>query len=335
MSPQRLAAPLQVLVRRGLLRPVLGGVVRTGARRALGRRNHPDWSWQLELLLDVLRRSCDQVSAWEPDEVRKLLLQMGPEPTLPEGVVEEVVEDAGVRGLRWRPRRGSPRLRVLHFHGGGYVLGRPELYRPLLGRVALAAGAEITSVRYRLVPEHPHSAALADARAAWEGVRSSGSTLPTVLCGDSAGGGLTLALLQQLRDAGAPTADAVLLLSPFVDPDATGATMQSNARRDFLTQAAILRFSRHLGAGAGRDPLLAPLRADLSGLPPILVQAGGAEIMLDGIERFAHRAREAGTPVELQVFDGLPHVPHFFAPLLPGAASPNEALVRWLEGVAG
>ncbi len=205
---------------------------------------------------------------------------------------------------------------VLYLHGGGYVLGSINVYRDLLARLATATRRPALALAYRLAPEHPYPAALDDAVAAYRWLLDQGYPAAQLLiAGDSAGGGLTLATLLALRAAGIPLPAAAVCLSPWTDLALTGASLQTHAARDpILSPRSLAQFASHYaGAHARTDPLISPLYADLQGLPPLLIQVGAAEILLDDARRCAAQARAAGVTVTLEVWAGMCHVFQLFA----------------------
>lgn len=207
---------------------------------------------------------------------------------------------------------------VLFLHGGGYVMGSNRTHRELASRIAQAAAAPVLVVDYRLAPEHPFPAAVEDALAAYRWLREEGIPATSIaIAGDSAGGGLTLATLLALRDAGDALPACAVCLSPWVDLEGTGASAQPGGADDPMIQISGLRDTGKLYAGDDlRNPLAAPLYGDFSGLPPLLIQVGTREVLLDDATRVAEKARAAGVSVQLEIEDGAYHVWHA-APHLP------------------
>ena len=246
------------------------------------------------------------------------------EPTSAGGVPAEWVE---------APDAASDRV-LLYLHGGGYTSGSPATHRDLAGRLSRAAGVRVLNVDYRLAPEHPHPAAVEDATAAYRWLLDRGlDPAGTAVAGDSAGGGLTLATLVALRDEGAPLPAAAVGISPWVDLEGVGASMDTKADADPMVQReGLLEMARaYLGPHPPRTPLAAPLHADLRGLPPLLLHVGTAETLLDDAVRFAERAREAGVDVTLETWDDMIHVWHIFAPMLPEGQQAIERVGEFLR----
>jgi acetyl esterase/lipase len=216
----------------------------------------------------------------------------------------------GPGGLNWisagpvRPGRV-----ILYLHGGGYVTGSPAIYEGLLGELSARAEVEVCAPRYRLAPEHPFPAAFEDAVAAWRGLRRLGyAPGDIVLGGDSAGGGLALALLGHLCGRGTPPR-AVFAFSPWTDLAMTGASLTENRTFDPLLPAERMGevVSLYLGGARPDDPRASPLYARFPGCPPVLLQYGEDEILRDDSRRMAARLREFGARV---IERPLPHVPH-------------------------
>ncbi|MEL0083909.1 MAG: alpha/beta hydrolase [Gammaproteobacteria bacterium] len=210
--------------------------------------------------------------------------------------------------------------RVLYLHGGGYILGSAQAYRDLAGRLAVAAQADLFAADYRLAPEHPFPAALEDALACYRGLISDGipSTAITI-AGDSAGGGLTLATLVALREAGDELPGAAVCLSPWSDLTASGDSMVNNKKADPMLTGPTLAFmaDHYVGDQQRSDPRISPCFAELGGLPPLLVHVGDSEILLDDARRVVEKITASGGAATLEVWKGMPHVWHMFAALLP------------------
>jgi acetyl esterase/lipase len=224
------------------------------------------------------------------------------------------------------PRGRADGRTVLYLHGGGFTIGSPVTHRALASHLAVASGASVHVLDYRLAPEHPFPAALDDAVAAYRDLLARGARpARTVLAGDSAGGWLTLAAALRLRDDGDPLPAALGLVSPWLDLRGTAwpaGRTDAMLRPDWLRRCAA-GFTAGTGAHAREFALL---DADLAGLPPMTVHAGSEEILLDDAVRLARAARAAGVPVELRRLDGLWHVAHASA----GAVRASTAAVEIL-----
>ncbi|GLW69424.1 alpha/beta hydrolase [Kitasatospora phosalacinea] len=235
------------------------------------------------------------------------------------GVGRPAAEDVTVRrtvlggrpALELEPADAADHGRLLFLHGGGYVVGSPDTHAGLIGELVRRTGLRAVSPDYRLAPEHPFPAAVDDGFAAYRELLESGTDPRSlVLAGDSAGGGLVLATLLSARSAGLPLPAAAVLFSPWTDLTLGGASYRSRKEADpIFTEDDIRAYADHyLGAGDRTNPLASPLFADLTGLPPLLVQVGSNELLLDDAVRLAARAAEQDVTVTLEVESGLPHV---------------------------
>jgi epsilon-lactone hydrolase len=226
---------------------------------------------------------------------------------------------------------GPPSDRAfLYFHGGGFRVGSARSHAELIARIAAASGARGLAVEYRLAPEHRFPAQLEDVRAAYEWALQRFAPSRLALVGDSAGGNLALALM--LSRGALPMPAAAVLLSPWTDLAATGASYQTRAAADPIHQRGmILAIARgYLGDADPRDPRASPLYGDMTKLPPLLIQVGDRETVLDDSVRLAAKARAAGVMAELQVWDGMIHVFQQF-PELPEAARAVAAVGAFLR----
>ncbi|WP_340375042.1 alpha/beta hydrolase [Streptomyces sp. SS7] len=229
----------------------------------------------------------------------------------PAGVVTRRTVLGGRPALELEPAEVSGHGRLLYLHGGGYAVGSPDTHEGLIGELARRVGLRALSVDYRLAPEHRFPAAVDDGLAAYRELLDAGiDPRDLVIAGDSAGGGLSIATLLAARDAGLPQPAAVVVFSPWVDLTLGGESMRSKQGADPLFIEADLRAFADLYVGAGdrARPLASPLFADLTGLPPLLVQVGANEVLLDDAVRLAGRAGADDVEVTLEVGPGLPHV---------------------------
>ena len=276
-------------------------------------------SEQLQTIIQVLRSQPVQ-EGLTFEEMRAGFEQMTSFFPVPADVRCEQVDAGGV-SAEWimTPQAAAERV-IFYLHGGGYAIGSVKTHRELVSRVLRAAGARALAIDYRLAPEHPFPAAVEDATTAYRWLLENGVE-PTriVIAGDSAGGGLTVATLVALRDAGDPLPAAGVCLSPWVDLEGIGESMTARAEVDPMVQRdGLLAMAKaYLGDANPRLPLAAPLYADLTGLPPLLIQVGTAETLLDDSTRLAERARSAGVDVVLEPWEDMIHVWHFFASMLP------------------
>ena len=225
----------------------------------------------------------------------------------------------------------DPKGHVLFLHGGAFVLGSPVTHHGLAVAIALRSGLSVYLLDYRLAPEHPYPAALEDALAAAAEVSELASDW--VLVGDSAGGGLALALLLALRDQGLRLPTKVALCSPWLDLTLSGASMEDCAEHDaMLSRRGLAQDAARYAADMDlADPRISPLfAADLSGLPPILVQVGGREVLRDDSLRLAERMDHTGAQIELELWEDMTHAWCAFSPIVPEAAVATSSLGRWL-----
>jgi acetyl esterase/lipase len=223
---------------------------------------------------------------------------------------------------------------ILYFHGGVYVIGTAAASVPLVGDLARRTGAKAFTVDYRLAPEHPYPAAVEDAQAAYEGLLGRGLEPSQIaLAGESAGGGLAVATLLALRAAGTPLPSCAFLMSPYADLTLSGETLAKKQSVDpILTPEGLrLRVPDYLAGADASDPLISPVFGDLSGLPPLLIQAGSHEILLSDAVRLAGRAAVADVPVTLDVTSGVPHVFQSFAAVLDEAGAALDRASDFLK----
>ena len=240
----------------------------------------------------------------------------------PEDITWEPLDAAGVPAEWVTPDDCEPGRALVYFHGGGYATGTLESTRALSSHVARAARARVLAVDYRLAPEHPFPAAVDDGVRAYRFAISEGHAPEAIaLCGDSSGGGLVLATLIALRDLGDPMPGTAICMSPWTDLTLSGNSLQVNGDADPMVSATTLALmaDAYLGEVDRRSPTASPLFADLTGLPPLLLQVGSSELLLDDTTRFAERAEAADVDVTVEIWDDVFHVWHSFADLLPEA----------------
>jgi acetyl esterase/lipase len=249
------------------------------------------------------------------------------------GLAKDVtVEPVSANGVRaeWTSTPGDSRdAAILYLHGGGYVIGSLDSHRHLVAEAGRAAGAWALALDYRLAPEYPFPAAVDDALAGYRYLIARGIAPGRIaIAGDSAGGGLVVAALVAIRDAGLPQPACGWCLSPWIDMEAIGETMTSKSAADPMVQkAGILDMARlYLNGADPRSPLAAPLYADLTGIAPLLIQVGAAETLLDDAIRLARVAGAADVRVDLQVWPEMVHVwPLFHPELAAGKRAITEA----------
>lgn len=292
---------------------------------------------RLVQMLSVRKKESFDLASFRSDFERfTALYQLPPEVALDE------VEVGGVPCQRLTPgkRAGQKAAAgvVVYFHGGGYVSGSPVTHRELMARLAWAAGVPVVGVRYRRAPEHPFPAAYEDCsaafRAAAKGDLGEG---PVALAGDSAGGGLAVALARELRQKGEGLPAGLLLFSPWVDLTLSGESITGRARQDKILQPLLLErtASLYLDGADPKDPRVSPLFTSLEGLPPTLIQVGTAELLLDDALRLARRLESYGVTVELKVWEAMVHVWHLYAGLIPEGRQAIEEAAAFLRRLLG
>ena len=245
---------------------------------------------------------------------------------------EDSINDTPVEWVE--PDGASGSRTMMYLHGGGYALGSLSTIRPLATHLAHRLGARVVTVDYRLAPEHPYPAALDDCVAVYRELIGTGLTPSTLaIGGDSAGGGLAVATLVALRDLALPLPAAGICLSPWVDLTMAGSSLEINAPHDPLLQPRFLEaLAAHYLAGESPEtPLASPVFADLRGLPPLLIQVSGAEILLDDARSLAAVAERSGVDVTLECWADVMHVWHVFAPGLPQATRAIQRVAEWLN----
>jgi monoterpene epsilon-lactone hydrolase len=245
------------------------------------------------------------------------------------------VSAGGVDGEWISPANAADDKAVLYFHGGGFRIGSVASHRDLVARIALACGFRVLAINYRLAPEHRFPAALDDALAAYNWMLGQGLKPANIaFAGDSAGGNLVLAAMLALRERVLPLPGVAVLMSPWTDLAATGASYVSRAEADPIHQRSmILALAKNYLGGQGDpcDPLVSPLYADLRDLPPLLIQVGDRETVLDDSVMLAEKARAAGVDVELEVWDGMIHVFQMFGAELPEAHRAISSIAGFLN----
>jgi monoterpene epsilon-lactone hydrolase len=270
-------------------------------------------------------------------ERRARLDALGARYTLPADVRTEQVDANGVPA-EWTITRSADADRVIMFlHGGAYISGSIASHRHVMAELGRQAEARTLALGYRLAPEHAFPAALDDALAGYRFLLSSGYDAARItLAGESAGGGLAIATLLSLRDAGVTLPGSVWCSSPWVDLEMTGATMTSKAAVDPLIQKPYLieTAAAYLRGTDPRSPLVSPIHADLHGLPRMLIQVGSAETLLSDSIRLAAVAGEADVDVTLQVWPGMIHAWHLFYPQLAEGRRALAAVGAFIRAVS-
>jgi monoterpene epsilon-lactone hydrolase len=288
---------------------------------------------QIKIVVDMLRAN----SMMEGDvlEMRAGMSAATASAPPPEATTIQAV-DAGGAPAEWTDADGSTEdAAIVYLHGGGYTMGNLASHRNLVANLSRAAGIRALSVDYGLAPEHPFPKAVEDAVGAVEYVYAQGiAPNRVVIGGDSAGGGLTAATLIALRDRGIALPAAGVLISPWLDLTQSGATMASHAAADPMVSAELLGkcSAAYLNGQDAKNALASPLFADLTGLPPLLIHVGTAEVLLDDARRFQAAAKSAGVNSTLEEWDDMIHVWHTFAGMLPEAGQANDRIGAFIKG---
>jgi acetyl esterase/lipase len=270
-------------------------------------------------------------------ERRKRLDALGAQYPLPADIEVEPVDASGV-AAEWTSTPGADPTRAIMFmHGGGYISGSLDSHRHMIAHAGREARARTLALDYRLAPEHPFPAALNDAVAGYRFLLSRGFEPGRIaIAGESAGGGLAVATLVSLREAAVALPACCWLSSPWTDLEVTGESMKSKASIDPLIQKDyLLELAKaYLGDTDRRTPLASPLYADLAGLPPMLVQVGSAETLLDDAVRIARVAGAADVRVTLEIWPDMIHAWHLFHPQVAAGrralAAVGDFIRRWL-----
>ena len=256
------------------------------------------------------------------------------------GVPGEWVLSPGVDGAR----------RTLYIHGGGFIIGSPRSHRTLTTRFSALTGGAVLAIDYRLMPEHRRLAGIEDCRMAYRWMLENGPHGPRAaeavfVAGESAGGNLALSLIAWVRDQGLRAPDAAVAMSPVTDATLASPSLRANRRSDAmlgplygplarLPQWVLLWMAWIVNRMRPADPVISPLRGDLSKLPPVLVQASEAEMLLDDARRYVNRARAAGSPARLQTWHHVVHAWQIFNPELPEAVEALEEIGKFLAAAA-
>ena len=279
-------------------------------------------SKEQQLQLDaILRQSGLDTSADVPTLRAAFTDLMAQVPVAPD-VQQGPVEIGGVAGVEVTIQGRRSEGVILYLHGGVYVIGSAAATVPLVGDLVRRTGAKAITLEYRLAPEHPHPAAVEDARAAYVGLLAQGiAPAQIALAGESAGGGLAVALLLALRESGVPLPSCGYLMSPYVDLTLSGESLAEKRDADPLLtpQGLRARIPDYVGGGDASNPGISPIFGDLRELPPLLIQVGSHEILLSDALRLASRAAISDVPVTLDVTPGVPHVFQAYAGLLDEA----------------
>ena len=309
-------------------------------RRLIHGPTLPSWGWATEWTVAFMRAVLT-IGARRPDN--PVVFRLGlvaRSPILPPmrgRVSVRSVRFGGLRADRYA-QSGHPRPErvLLYFHGGGYVLGNPGTHRDFIARLVDTTGWGAVAPQYRLAPRHRYPAAVDDAEQAYRTLLAGGvDPAKVVLAGDSAGGGLSMALLVRLRTLGLPMPGGAILFSPYLDLEHTTYTIRTNASTDYLPLSEMTKPNdSYADPDQLRLPEVSPIHADLSGFPPILVFAGGAEMILGDSLRLAEHAERDGVPLDLVIEPEMMHVWPILSPREAATERLFEEVGRWSEHLA-
>jgi monoterpene epsilon-lactone hydrolase len=281
----------------------------------------------------ILRQSAFPVDS-DVNEQRQLLRELLSAQPLPSEVTVTESALGSVKTAEITVDEVESRHVVLYFHGGVYVMGDAFLAADLASQVGRRTDAKVISVDYRLAPEHPYPAAVDDALAAYEALLDSDiSPSDIAFAGESAGGGLAVATMVNARDHGLELPAAAYLMSPYVDLTLAGATMETKSEADPLLSRELLvpRVTDYVSGQDAALGLISPVFAELSGLPPLIIQAGSHEVLLDDATRLAQQAASADVEVTLDVTPGVPHVFQAYSALLDEAGAALDRVGQFLS----
>lgn len=283
----------------------------------------------------MLKQQAEVETKKRIEDGRNAMEQMARMEKLPEDVTLEEISIGNIPSLWINTPEVVKKHVVLYLHGGGYVQGSLNTHKGLCSRISRTSKSRILMIDYRLAPENLYPAALEDSVAAYLWLIDDEGIDPKniVISGDSAGGGLTAATLLKLRDIGITLPSGGVLLSPWTDLDITGDSVRTKRRIDPMIDASGLFFiaSLYLGDEDPKNPYISPLYADLKGLPPLLIQVGSAELLLDDSTRFAEKAKSAGVDVTLDVWEDMIHVFQAFALWAPEGEQAIEKIGEFIQ----
>jgi monoterpene epsilon-lactone hydrolase len=304
------------------LAAALRSIVRVSARRAIKGARLPGWNWYMEFVTDLLKHQLR--TAFRMRDItagRRYLDALVIKSAATAEVTFGKIEDAKLRGFWCTPSSGVIRATMLFLHGGGYSF-YPKAYAGFIASVTRATKSRIFALDYRLAPEHCFPAQLEDALNAYRWMLDQGHAPDRlVLAGDSAGGNLAIALMLSARELKLPLPTLAILLSPGVATDSDEGSMVDNEKFDYLDHRMVRQWAEWFcDSSQWTNPMVTPVNADLQGLPPLYIQAGGAEVLRDPIEAFAVRARQHGTDVTLEISENMVHDFQLFGDKAPQSA---------------
>lgn len=265
-------------------------------------------------------------------ERRQHMEALGTSMSIADGVVIAETKLGDIGGLKFSPAKTNAGRVLLYLHGGGYCVGSAASHKCLVSHIASEMQTIAYSIDYRVAPEAPFPAAVDDALASYKALLNNGVDPSNILiAGDSAGAGLSLACALAARDADLPQPAGIMLISPWVDMTASGWSYAAKAESDpMISKESIQEFAEtYLNGANAKDPLASPCFADLSGLPPMLIQVGSEECLLSDSILLAERAGAAGVKVQLETWPEMTHVWHLFHDYLTSARAAISGIANW------
>ncbi len=301
-------------------------------RRALRPRTSamPRWSVKFEVLVSALREAFAITAAMSVGERRAALDSFHTPSPLALRVKRERVDAGGVPGTWFTPPGASAAPVILFLHGGAYQFGSVRIYTDLICRLALGSKLRVLAIDYRLAPEHPFPAAHEDAMKAYRYLKAMAT--PVVVIGDSAGGNLTISLALNAREQKLELPVALVPICPWVELGPGGPSRTDNIEHDTLPDVGDAWAQTYAAGHSLTDPRISPLHADLRGLPPMLVHAGGREVIRDDVRAFVAKARDAGVSVEYSEYEEMVHDWHVLASFgVPESLRAIEEICRFMR----
>lgn len=291
----------------------------------------------MQRVIDLLRQYQNPPEKTTAEGMREDLDKLGEMNPAPEDVKAEPVDVNGVEAEWVSAPNARPDRIILYLHGGGFIAGSINTHRNLASKIARSGKARALVTDYRLAPENPFPAQLEDTFTAYKWLISEKQIKPEsiIISGDSAGGNLAISVLVKIRDEGLPLPAAAICLSPVTDLTASGESMKSRAEKDpMITPEAIeLMINSYLDGTDPKNPLASPLYADLSGLPPIFIQAGTSEVLLDDSTRIAQKLESEGVETEIDIWEDMIHVFATFADIAPESKQAIEKIGNFIEKI--